>query len=86
MSKISQTQKECLDYIKANGGIIYRYPGGFWGNANWQLGNKHFGTSTIHSLVIKGLLFYSEYKKSRYGNIDFPIEAQIMSAIRQVEG
>lgn len=28
--KLTQTQQQCLDYVKAHGGVLIRKPGGFW--------------------------------------------------------
>jgi len=75
--KLSEEQEECLEYIKANGGVISRHKGGFWANADWKdLPDKYFSTNTIRALFYKGIITYSEYRFTRAG-IKFAVKAVI---------
>jgi hypothetical protein len=61
------------EWIKERGGIITRFPGGFWTVEPW--GQKTWGTSSVEALVKRGVLEYCEWKENRNGR--FPIRARM---------
>ena len=73
---LSKTMKAAVNYAAANGGIIKRFPGGFWGEPNgsgsWD-GVRWFGTTTIQALVSRGVFVYSSWHE---GASRFPIEVK----------
>ena len=76
--KLSKTMQECADRMRANGGLIWRYPGGYWGWGGNLSGS--FGTSTVEALVSRGVAEYSRWQNGRSGR--FPIEAKLLSTVR----
>ena len=69
--QITSTMSAALKAIKANGGKILRYPGGYW-----YADGRYFGSSTIHALVIRKVIEYSVWKDGRRGT--FPVEAALL--------
>ena len=68
---------ECVEYIRAHG-AIHRHQGGFWANTGWLLhSGPYFGTSTIQSLVTRGVAEYTEWRDGRGGR--FPIKAALVA-------
>jgi hypothetical protein len=77
IADLSTTQKKCVAAMHENGDVLTRFPGGFWYAGTVATLGKCFGTSTVESLVKKGVLTYSEYKTNKYPAWGtFPIEAR----------
>lgn len=77
---LSQTMISTLSWIEANGGHVFRHPGGFWTPYKTFKGygqEASSGTKTIHALVSRGYLEYDEWKEGREGR--FPISAKVMN-------
>lgn len=70
--QISGTMRAAIAYMEKNGDMV-RFPGGFWARASWAFHEPCFGTSTINSLVSRGLADYCAWKDGRGGR--FPIRA-----------
>lgn len=73
-----------LDAATAHGGKLVRHQGGYW---SWLgcprrqhdgLPKEWFATSTIHALVMRDRLRYSEWRDGRNGC--FPIAAEVLPA------
>lgn len=75
--RVSMTMSMCLDFVRSNGGVVDRQPGGFWG---YQAG-VWFGASTIDALVVRGLLEYSGWQRGR-GDSSFPIQAKLVDVTK----
>ncbi len=64
-SKLSPTMREAIDYALARDGCLYRHPGGFWAERDWQLkpgcSEKWFSTSTIKALIKRDVAIYSDW-------------------------
>lgn len=69
--KLSAPMMTTLEWIRAHGGFIHRFPGGFWGDEKY----KYHKTVVVEALVRRGLLEYTEYKDGRNGR--FPVEAKL---------
>ncbi len=56
--KLSPMMETALHYARDNGGVLVRYPGGFWAVPNTPVINgvpdPYFGTTTIHALMTRG--------------------------------
>ena len=81
---LSATMVCALDDIQEHGGEIVRYQGGYW---SWRdvarrphdgVPEFSYGTNTIHALVTRGELEYSEWKENRRGK--FPIAARVIGS------
>lgn len=57
--ELSETQQQCLEYIKAHGGTIKRHTGGYWAHEHWKGDHVWFSTGTIQALVTRNLLEYT---------------------------
>ena len=73
---LSPEMKRVLDHAIENGGVLVRYPGGYWTHRNCEWAGTapawYVGTTTIEALVKRGRLTYSKWQPSRRG--EFPIE------------
>ena len=77
--KLSPTMLSALDYAKAHGNKIHRFPGGFWAANGWGGANSDpfwYGASTIEALVKRGKMEYTVWQ-NRSGGGKFPIEATV---------
>lgn len=72
--ELSKTMKAAMAAARDNGGIIRRFPGGFWGHNGMDRQRPWFGTTTIQALVSRGFLEYSEWHE---GTSRFPIAAAL---------
>ena len=71
---LSPEMKRCLEFVRKEGGSIYRFPGGYWAQENWRdVGGRSFGTTTVEALISRGLLVYSAWNESKR----FPIQATL---------
>lgn len=64
---LSREMETCLAYIRASGGTIHRYLGGYWAKPDgWNVNQTYFSTGTIQALIERGLLVWT--KASRDGS------------------
>ncbi len=80
---LSATMKNALEYMKANGGKIYRYRGGFWAKEGWQLPEPYFGTKTISALESRHLIAFTKWQEGR--DYRFPVEATLLDDSQSLE-
>ena len=80
---LSKQMQDVLDVATKHGGILERWPGGYWsypgvktkfGSPNWWT-----GTSTIHALVTRGRLEYTQHRvrSRRTAGGTFPVQAKV---------
>lgn len=78
--KPSKTQREVLDVLRREGGVIERRSGGFWTYPHASqkpvigvgyVPEWHVGTNTVQSMLRKGLLI--ETKRGKYGAVEAEI-------------
>ena len=78
-AELTPTMRQAVDHARQHGGILERFPGGYWsepGRTQWNLGGAvTFGTSTIAGLVARGVAEYTEWKEGRSGN--FPVKVRL---------
>ena len=73
---LSPEMQRCLDFVRRHGDQIYRHPGAFWAQKEWQpYTGEHFGTPTVEALVKRQYLAYDLWQAGRYGK--FPIKATL---------
>lgn len=73
--KLTPTMLELVKYMKENGGVIHRHPGGFWAREGYGYLSHSFGTSSVEALVKRGVATYTEWKDGKSGR--FPIVARL---------
>lgn len=66
--------KRLLAWISERGGIIERFPGGFWSVRPFGQ-HKTWGTSSVEALVRRGKLSYTEWQTNKTGS--FPVAARL---------
>lgn len=57
--KLSAAMCKALDMAEAHGGVLKRYPGGFWAQAGWAHTRGVFdwvGSQTVQALVDRGVM------------------------------
>jgi hypothetical protein len=81
--KLSPTMLDCVKYTRTHGGILHRFPGGYWANLDWKHGELSFGTRTAEALVTRGVAEYSDWQEGRNGR--FPIALTLNSNRRASE-
>lgn len=74
--KLSPVMQACVDFMRGQGGYLYRHPGGFWGAMAFRL-HESFGTSTVEALVRRGVAEYVHWRESERGGRRFPITASL---------
>lgn len=84
MADLSPTMQRAVDYAAKHGGVLARFPGGFWRESTWsqwstaQAYHHHFGTPTIEALVKRGAAEYTEWQEGRNGR--FPVKVALRSS------
>ena len=81
--KLTPTQADLVARVRAAGGLIERWPGGFWTTPGcshrksglYKVPDWWVGTGTIKSLVGKGVLTVSREQPARFGA--FPVEYRL---------
>lgn len=79
---LSKTQREAVALALTEGkGKLHRWPGGYWCSDTLESGNvgriysgapvEYVGTSTINSLIKRGVVVVTEWKDGKKGK--FPI-------------
>jgi len=82
--ELSKKMQEAMLYAMVNGGKLCRYRGRFWAMENWREGqHPWFGTSTVKTLVSRGLMSYTEWQEGRNGR--FPMAAVVISELLDVQ-
>lgn len=76
--KLTKTMHELIEYMKTNGGVIHRHPGGFWAREGYSYLQYSFGTRSVEALVTRGVAEYSEWKDGKSGR--FPVTAKLKAA------
>jgi len=66
--------REAVARAKTAGGLLTRYPGGFWCAGNYSQWDS-FGTSTVEALVKRGVMKYCAWQDGKHGR--FPIAAEL---------
>lgn len=73
--ELSETMQAAVEFAKAHGGKLKRFPGGFWCGDSFTRYGEHYGTPTVQGLVSRGVMRYTEYQAGRNGK--FPIVAEL---------
>lgn len=68
---------ELLNYMQSNGGVVRRYPGGFWRVKPAAELDIWWGVSTVDALVKRGVAEYFEHQQNYYGG-SFPVAARLL--------
>lgn len=80
---LSAVMTVCVQEMRAWGGLIERYPGGFWAKPGEATHcEPEFGTPTIEALVQRGFAVYSEHKEG--ARVTLPIKATLTAAAAAV--
>lgn len=75
--ELSETMRAAFDYAKVNGGVLVRYPGGFWAKQGWRAKDQPwFGAGTVEGLVRRGVAVYTQHQTGRNGS--FPVRAKLV--------
>lgn len=78
LMKMTKTMHQLVQFMKENGGEVYRHPGGFWGRREGYGYLQHsFGTSSVEAIVTRGVAAYTEWKDGKRGR--FPVVARLSS-------
>lgn len=60
MNGLSVEMRRCLDFIKANGGKIYKHEGNHWSHYRWdRIGGRSFKSCTVKGLFDRGIIRYN---------------------------
>ena len=74
--KLTPTMQAAIEYARARGGVLVRWPGGFWMRVDADYAfDESFGTPTVQALVTRGLATYTDWKDGRRGR--FPIRVEL---------
>lgn len=77
---LTEEMERCIRWMGARTDrSVHRHPGGIWsGTAPPDSFISVFGTSTVASLVGRGIAEYSRFQAGRNG--DFPVKATLLAA------
>jgi hypothetical protein len=69
--------RDAVEYARQHGGVLVRYPGGFWAKGGWRgCGcGVWFGTTTVNALLERGVAEVVEWKEGR--SCRFPIKVKV---------
>ena len=73
---LSPVMAETLAWIKENGGVIERQPGGFWVIPHLGRAGSWTGTPTMNALVRRRKMKWTEWQESKNTG-KFPIRAEV---------
>lgn len=80
IAKLSKTMQDAVQFANEHGGKLVRHPGGFWSSPEFALGHgvQWFGTSTVESLVNRGIFSYTQWIEGKTSR--FPVEVTVNHA------
>lgn len=80
MKSLSPTMQTALSIIQlSRGKEIRRFPGGTWYVTDPVGVADTFGTQTVHAMVARGVLVWSDWKENSRGR--FPVAARVSEEI-----